>query len=379
MKRIIISIALPLFLLGCKAEDKKEEGTVTGDTIRIGVILSMTGGTSAFGQMTWNGLQVGKSMRSTVLGKEVELILVDNKSDKIESANAAQRLIQKDNVIGIIGDVASSNSLAIAPIVEESRIPHISPASTNPLVTQNRKYVFRACFIDPFQGEVMAKFSYNDLKTTKAAVLTDIGQDYSVGLSDAFAKTFTKLGGRIVAQLNYQSGDQDFTAQLTAIKQTKPDVIAITGYYTEIALIARQAKELGIKAVMIAGDGAEAPELTKIGGEAVEGLYYTTHFDEKAVLTPLGQRYVDLFRKEHNEAPDALGALGADAYLIMLGAIEKAGSTDSEKIRDEIEKTKDFQGVTGVMTIDSNHNALKSVVIRQVRSGEFVYVASVKP
>ena len=379
MKRIIMSIAITLFLLGCKAEDKKEEGTVTGDTIRIGVILSMTGGTSAFGQMTWNGLQVGKSMRSTVLGKEVELILVDNKSDKIESANAAQRLIQKDNVIGIIGDVASSNSLAIAPIVEESRIPHISPASTNPLVTQNRKYVFRACFIDPFQGEVMAKFSYNDLKTTKAAVLTDIGQDYSVGLSDAFAKTFTKLGGRIVAQLNYQSGDQDFTAQLTAIKQTKPDVIAITGYYTEIALIARQAKELGIKAVMIAGDGAEAPELTKIGGDAVEGLYYTTHFDEKAVLTPLGQRYVDLFRKEHNEAPDALGALGADAYLIMLGAIEKAGSTDSEKIRDEIEKTKDFQGVTGVMTIDSNHNALKSVVIRQVRSGEFVYVASVKP
>jgi branched-chain amino acid transport system substrate-binding protein len=225
----------------------------------------------------------------------------------------------------------------------------------------------------------MAKFSYNDLKTTKAAVLTDIGQDYSVGLSDAFAKTYTRLGGRIVAQLNYQSGDQDFTAQLTAIKQTKPDVIAITGYYTEIALIARQAKELGIKAVMIAGDGAEAPELTKIGGDAVEGLYYTTHFDEKAVLTPLGQRYVDLFRKEHNEAPDALGALGADAYLIMLGAIEKAGSTDSEKIRDEIEKTKDFQGVTGVMTIDSNHNALKSVVIRQVRSGEFVYVASVKP
>lgn len=379
MKRIIISIAITLFLLGCKAEDKKEEGTVTGDTIRIGVILSMTGATSAFGQMTWNGMQVGKSMRSTVLGKEVELILVDNKSEKIESANAAQRLIQKDNVIGIIGDVASSNSLAIAPIVEESRIPHISPASTNPLVTQNRKYVFRACFIDPFQGEVMAKFSYNDLKTTKAAVLTDIGQDYSVGLSDAFAKTFTELGGRIVAQLNYQSGDQDFTAQLTAIKEIKPDVIAITGYYTEIALIARQAKELGIKAVMIAGDGAEAPELTKIGGDAVEGLYYTTHFDEKAVLTPLGQRYVDLFRKEHNEAPDALGALGADAYLIMLGAIEKAGSTDSEKIRDEIEKTKDFQGVTGVMTIDSNHNALKSVVIRQVRSGEFVYVASVNP
>ncbi|MGH7806816.1 MAG: ABC transporter substrate-binding protein [Thermodesulfobacteriota bacterium] len=379
MKRIIMSIAVTLSLLGCKAEDKKEGGTVREDTIRIGVVLSMTGGTSAFGQMTWNGMQVGKSMRSTVLGKEVELILVDNKSDKIESANAAQRLIQKDNVIGIIGDVASSNSLAIAPIVEESRIPHISPASTNPLVTQNRKYVFRACFIDPFQGEVMAKFSYNDLKTTKAAVLTDIGQDYSVGLSDAFAKTFTRLGGRIVALLNYQSGDQDFTAQLTAIKQTKPDVIAITGYYTEIALIARQAKELGIKAVMIAGDGAEAPELTKIGGDAVEGLYYTTHFDEKAVLTPLGQRYVDLFRKEHNEAPDALGALGADAYLIMLDAIEKAGSTDSEKIRDEIEKTKDFQGITGVMTIDSNHNALKSVVIRQVRSGEFVYVASVKP
>ncbi len=372
MKRIVICAALTLLFLGStlsRAEDK----------IRIGVILSMTGGTAAFGQQTWTGIQVGESMRPTVLGKHVELILLDNKSDKIESANAAQRLIQKEKVVGIIGDVASSNSLAIAPIAEENRIPHISPASTNPIVTQNRRYVFRACFIDPFQGQAMAKFAYNDLKARRAAVLMDIGQDYSVGLSSAFIKTFTSLGGKIVSRVNYQSGDQDFTAQLTTIREMNPDVIAIPGYYTEIALIAKQARELGIKAILIAGDGAEAPELTKIGGKSVEGLYYTTHFDEKAVLTPLGKKYVEIFRKRYNRAPDALGALGADAYLMMLDAIEKAGSADPEKIRDALEKTKGFQGITGVITIDNHHNAVKSAVIREVKGDEFVYIASVNP
>lgn len=372
MRRIIISVVLSLLFLGSdfsRAEDK----------VRIGVILSMTGGTAAFGQQTWTGIQTGMSMNSRVLGKEVELILLDNKSDKIESANAAQRLIQKEKVVGIIGDVASSNSLAIAPIAEESHIPHISPASTNPIVTQNRKYVFRACFIDPFQGEAMARFAYNDLKAKRAAVLTDIGQDYSVGLSSAFIKTFTNLGGKIVSRVNYQSGDQDFTAQLTTIKEMNPDLIAIPGYYTEIALIAKQARELGIKAILIAGDGAEAPELTKIGGKAVNGLYYTTHFDERAVLTPLGKKYVEIFRKRYNRPPDALGALGADAYLMVLDAIERAGSANPEKIRDAIEKTKNFQGITGVITIDDHHNAVKSAVIREVKGDEFVYIASVNP
>ncbi len=370
--RVIICMALALILFSSYASR-------ADDTIKIGVILAMTGGTSAFGQQTWTGMQVGRNIRPTVMGKKVELILVDNKSDKIESANAAQRLIQKDKVIGIIGDVASSNSLAIAPIAEDNHIPYISPSSTNPIVTLNRKYVFRACFIDPFQGEVMSKFAYNDLKTKKGAVLTDIGQDYSVGLSNAFVKTFKKLGGHIVSQVNYQSGDQDFTAQLTAIKETKPDIIAITGYYTEIALIAKQARELGIHAIMIAGDGAEAPELTEIGGEAVDGLYYTTHFDEKAVLTPLGKKYVEMFRKQNKSTPDALGALGADAYLIMLDAIERTGSTNPEKIRDAIEKTKEFQGITGTITINNNHDAVKSVVIRQVKGRDSVYVSSVNP
>src|SRR3989337_2560633 len=278
--RLIMGMALALILFSFYVSR-------ADDTIKIGVILAMTGGTSAFGQQTWTGMQIGRNIRPTVLGKKVELILLDNKSDKIESANAAQRLIQKDKVIAIIGDVASSNSLAITPIV-----------------TLNRKYVFRACFIDPFQGEVMAKFAYNELKARKAAVLTDIGQDYSVGLTSAFVKTYKKLGGQIVRQVNYQSGDQDFTAHLTAIKETNPDIIAITGYYTEIALIAKQARELGINATLIAGDGAEAPELTDIGGEAIDGLYYTTHFDEKAVLTPLGKKYVEMFRKHNKSTPD---------------------------------------------------------------------------
>src|SRR3990170_2903635 len=348
--RLIMGMALALILFSFYVSR-------ADDTIKIGVILAMTGGTSAFGQQTWTGMQIGRNIRPTVLGKKVELILLDNKSDKIESANAAQRLIQKDKVIGIIGDVASSNSLAIAPIAEDNHIPHISPSSTNPIVTLNRKYVFRACFIDPFQGEVMAKFAYNELKARKAAVLTDIGQDYSVGLTSAFVKTYKKLGGQIVRQVNYQSGDQDFTAHLTAIKETNPDIIA----------------------TLIAGDGAEAPELTEIGEEAVDGLYYTTHFDEKAVLTPLGKKYVEMFRKQNKSTPDALGALGADAYLIILDAIERTSSTNPEKIRDAIEKTKDFQGITGAITINKNHDAVKRVVIRQVKGRDSVYISSVNP
>ncbi|MGQ0793112.1 MAG: ABC transporter substrate-binding protein [Deltaproteobacteria bacterium] len=370
--RILAGVFILMLVFGSMIASAAEK-------IKIGVILSMTGGTSAFGQMTWNGMQIGKAMRPKVLGREVELVLVDNKSDKIESANAAQRLIQRDKVVALMGDVASSNSLAIAPVAEKSKIPYISPASTNPIVTQNRKYVFRACFIDPFQGEVMAKFAYNELKAKKAAVLMDIGQDYSVGLTNAFVKTFKSLGGKVATRLNYQSGDQDFTAQLTTIKPFNPDVIAVPGYYTEVALIAKQARELGIKAVFISGDGAEAPELTKIGGKAVEGMYYTTHFDEKAELSPLGTRYVKIFRDKYKDAPDALGALGADAYFILLDAIEKSASTDSSKVRAAVENTENFQGITGTITMDANHNAVKSAVIRQVKKGEFVYVSTVNP
>ncbi len=372
MRRLLtlVYILIGLLVLGGNANAQ--------DVVKVGVDLEMTGAVAAFGQMTWTGIQIAHEMQPTVLGKKVKLVLGDNKSDKIEAANVAQRLIKKDHVVAIIGAVASSHSLAIAPICEENHVPQITPSSTNPLVTQNRKWVFRACFIDPFQGDMLAKFAVNYLHAKTAAVLTDIAQDYSVGLSNFFIKKFTQLGGKVVSHAFYQTGDQDFTAQLTAIKKLHPDVIVIPGYYTEIALIARQARELGIKSTLLAGDGAEAPELVKIGGKAVEGLYYSTHFDEKAAETELGKKYVKIFRKKYHKAPDALGALGFDAYMLLMDAIKRAGSTDPAKIRDALDQTKNFEGVTGIITL-VNGNAVKSGVIRVVKNGKFVYVTTIKP
>ncbi|RMF92628.1 MAG: ABC transporter substrate-binding protein [Nitrospinota bacterium] len=348
------------------------------EEVRIGVYYPMTGPASVYGQIGWKGLQLAHKERPTVLGKPVKLILVDNKSDKVESANAVSRLIEKENVTAIIGGLTSSNTLSGAPIAEKARVPMISPWATNPLVTQNRKYIFRACFIDPFQGLVGAKFAREVLKAKTAAVMVDIAQDYVIGIANFFTKNFEKLGGKVIMKTFYQTGDQDFTAQLTAIAQAKPDLIYNPGYFAEDALIARQARELGINIPFMSGDAAQADELIKIGGEAVEGLYFTTHFEEKGVTTESGKRFVKLFRDAYNQTPDSVSALSWDAYNMLLDAIERAGSLDKDRIRDELENTKDFQGATGVITIE-NGDGIKPAVILKVENGKFVYVATVQP
>ncbi|MBI2889856.1 MAG: ABC transporter substrate-binding protein [Nitrospirae bacterium] len=357
----------------------QEAGSTPPEKIKVGVVLSMTGDTAAFGEQTWAGLQVAKEMKPKVLDREIELVLVDDKSDKIEAAVAAQRVVQRDKVVAILGEVASSRSMAIASVAEAKKVPQISPSSTNPLVTQGKRYVFRACFIDSFQGEVIANFAVDHLEAKTAVVFKDIAQDYSVGLASFFKTTFVKRGGKITQELKYQTGDQDFSPQLTLLKSEPPDVIVVTGYYQEAAQIAKQARGLGLKSVFLAGDGAEAPELVQIGGAAVEGLYFSTHFDEKSATTALGDAYVKAFRKKHQTAPDGLGALGADAYFMLAGAIEQAGSAEPEKIRTALEQLKGFEGVSGVITVDAKHNTLKSAVIRTVKNGEFVYVATVNP
>ncbi|MBI2061570.1 MAG: ABC transporter substrate-binding protein [Nitrospirae bacterium] len=346
---------------------------------KVGVVLSMTGDTAAFGDMTWTGIQIAKEMKPKVLGADLELVLVDNKSDKIEAANAAQRVVQRDKVIAILGEVASSRSMAISSVAESKKIPQISPSSTNPLVTQGKRYVFRACFIDPFQGQVIANFALQNLKAKTAALLTDIAQDYSVGLSNYFKTTFEKGGGKVIKELRYQTNDQDFSPQLTVLKGTPPDVLVITGYYQEAALVSKQARGLGLKSTILGGDGAEAPELLKLGGEAVEGFYFSTHFDEKSATTAIGRKYVEAYRAKFNKAPDALGALGADAYFMLAEAIEKAKSFEPEKIRDELEKMKGFEAVSGIISMDEKHNAVKSAVVKKVEKGEFVYVTTVNP
>jgi len=349
------------------------------ETIKIGVYLPMTGSVASYGQMEWNGIQVAHEMKPTVLGKKIELVLVDTKSDKIEAANAVTRLVDKEKVVAIIGEAISGNTMAGNPISEAAKIPSVSPTATNPLVTQGKKYAFRACFIDPFQGEVAARFARNELKATKAAVVIDVAQDYCVGLANFFVKEFVKLGGQVVSTTYIQTGDQDFSAQLSAIKAAQPDIIYAPNYYTEDALLAKQARDLGINVPILTGDGAQADELIKIGGKAVENMYLTAHFHKQAANTQLAKDFIKAFEEKYKKELSAFEALGADAYFMIVAAIEKAGSTDGTKIRDALSELKDFQGVSGTITMGPDGNPVKSVVINKVENGKFVYVTTVNP
>jgi len=348
------------------------------DTIKIGVFLPMTGGVAAYGQGSWQGIQVARDMEPTVLGKKVELFLADDKSDKIEAANAVTRLVEKEKVVAIIGSSISGNTMAGAPIAEKSGVPIISPTATNPLVTQGKKYIFRVCFIDPFQGEMAAKYAYETLKKRKAALIIDKAQDYCVGLADFFEKSFTKMGGQIVAKTYCQTGDKDFTAQLSAIKAKNPDVLYMPNYYTEVALAMKQAKDLGLNIPVLSGDGAQDKALIDIGKQNVEGLMLTGHFEKEAASTPLAKKFIPLYEKKFSKV-GTFDVMGADAYFVLVDAIKRAGSTDGAKIRAALANTKNFKGISGTMTIGEDGNAVKSLVIVQVRGGDFRYVATVEP
>lgn len=349
------------------------------DTIKIGAYLPMTGAVAAYGQMEWDGIQIANEIKPTVLGKKIELVLVDTKSDKIEAANAVSRLVEKEKVVGILGEAISGNSMAGNPISEAAKIVSISPTATNPLVTQGKQYAFRACFIDPFQGEVAARFAVNDLKAKTAAVIIDIAQDYCVGLANFFVKEFVKLGGKVVSTTYIQTGDQDFSAQLSSVQAAKPDIIYAPNYYTEDALMAKQARDLGINVPILTGDGAQADELIQIGGKAVEGMYFTGHFHKQAATTELAKEYIKRFEAKKGKEADAFGALAADAYFLLLEAIEKAGSTDGTKIREAMVAIKNFPAVSGFITMQENGNPIKSMVINKVQDGKFVYVTTVNP
>ncbi|SHH16834.1 ABC transporter substrate-binding protein [Thermosipho atlanticus] len=366
MKKLIISL-LVLFIV------------VSGfSTIKIGAVLPVTGGISAFGQLVWEGVQLAHEQISSVLGEEIQLVLVDNRSEKTEAANAVSRAIDREHVVAIIGEVASSHSLAGGQIAEDKKVPMISPSSTNPLVTEGKKFVSRVCFTDPFQGGALAVFSYEKLGVRKVAVFVDFEQDYSVGLSNFFIETFTKLGGQ-VKKIFYKTGDQEFSAQITQALSYGADAILVTGYYPEIALVAQQAKMLGFSGKILAGDGADAPELVQIGGEAVEGIYFTTHFHPDAKVTDKSKEFVDLFVKKYGKKPSTLAALGYDAYMILVDAIKRAGKADPVLIAQEIRKTKNFEGVTGIITIDEHGNALKSVIVDVVKNGNFEFETVINP
>lgn len=355
---------------------------VAQDVIKVGEFASLTGKEAAFGQASHKGTQLAVeevNAAGGVLGKKLQLITEDNQSKAGESATIVKKLISREKVIAILGEVASSRSLEAAPIAQQARIPMISPSATNPRVTEMGNYVFRVCFIDPFQGAALAKFARQTMKAQKVAILTSVSSPYSVGLSKYFREPFVAAGGKIVADQKYQEGDKDFKAQLTAIKATAPDALLASGYYTEAALICKQARDLGIKFPVFGGDGWEAPELIEIGGTAVEGTYYSTHF-APVIPTPEAQGFVKRYQARWGgEQPDAMAALGYDSVMVLADAIKRAGTTESARLRDAIAATKNFRAVSGLTTLDAKRNATKAAVILTVKNGKFELVETVEP
>ncbi|MGD0624724.1 MAG: ABC transporter substrate-binding protein [Thermodesulfobacteriota bacterium] len=352
---------------------------LAADTIKIGGFLPMTGAVAAYGQDANSGIQAAMGMKPTVLGKKVEYILVDTKSDKIEAANAISRLIEKDKVVAIIGEMISGNTMAGGPIAEKAKIPVVTPTSTNPLVTQGKKYVFRVCFIDPVQGDIAAKYAFSTLKAKKAALIVDKSQDYCVGLGKFFKDAFTKLGGQIVAETFCVTEDKDFSAQLSTMKPKNPDVLYAPNYYSPVALFTKQARELGLKAPVLSGDGAQADELIQIGGKEVEGVTFTGHFHAKAATTKLARDFIARWQKKYKAEPNAFHALGADAYFVLLDAISRANSTRGEAIRAALATTKNFEAISGRLSIGEDGNAVKPMVIMIVKNGKFEYLTTVNP
>ncbi len=351
------------------------------DKIVIGNFGSMTGAEATFGISTKQGIELAVeeyNKAGGLLGKQIELKAYDNQGKPEEARLSVEKLINVDNVVAVIGEVASTRSLAAAPVAQQYKVPMISPSSTNPLVTQKGDYIFRVCFIDPFQGEVMAKFAFNSLKLKKAAILRDSKSDYSMGLANYFIKTFESLGGTVVADEKFVSGDVDFKAQLTSLKNKSPDFIFIPGYYTEVGLIARQAREAGIKVPMLGGDGWDSDKLLEIGGKAVEGSYFSNHYTVEDPR-PEVQNFIKNYHTKFGINPDALAASGYDAARVLFEAITRAGSIEGAKVRDALAATKDFNGATGIITINEQRDATKSAVVLQVVGKVFKFVESVRP
>jgi branched-chain amino acid transport system substrate-binding protein len=360
---------------------KTEAAAPAGDTIRIGEVGSMTGSEATFGQSTHNGILLAlKEINSKggVKGKKLEVTSLDDQGKPEEAATAVTRLITQNGAQAILGEVASSRSIAMAPIAQKYQIPMVTPSSTNPKVTELGDYIFRVCFIDPFQGAVMAKFALNNLKIKKVAVLRDVKSDYSVGLANFFTDTFKKGGGQIVIDQSYSGGDMDFKSQLTSIRAKGPEAIYVPGYYTEVGLIGRQARELGIKVPLMGGDGWDSSKLTEIGGASLNGSFFSNHYSAEN-QAPEVQEFIRTYKETYGGVPDALAAMGYDAARVLADAMNRATSLSPIDIRKELATTKDFHGVTGKITIDSFRNAVKPAVVLKVDNGQFKYQTTVTP
>jgi branched-chain amino acid transport system substrate-binding protein len=381
-----------LFAIGCEkkastpsapaaAPAASAPAAPSGDTILLGEVFSLTGGQATFGVSSRNGIEMAVKEANAaggVKGKKLETRVYDDQGKPEEAANATTRLVNQDRVALILGEVASTNSIAMANVAQPAHVPMVTPTSTNPKVTAIGDYIFRVCFIDPFQGFGMAKFARENLKLNKVAVLRDLKSDYSTGLTDVFTRKFTEMGGKIVAVETFSQGDSDFRGQLTAIKRANPDGIYVPGYYSEVGVIARQAKELGLNVPLMGGDGWDSEKLFELGGSAVEGHYFSNHYSSDDP-SPRVQKFVAAYKAAYGGVPDSLATLAYDAAGVAIDAIRRAPDLSGKAIRDALAQTKDYPGVAGNVTMDTARNAVKPLVILRVGKGKFDYVATITP
>lgn len=387
MKRNLLAISLAslsLLLFGCPPNEDGggAGGGATGNEIRVGEYGSMTGPEATFGQSTHQGILLALDEVNSaggVKGRKLRLYSEDDQSKPEEAANAVSKLISQNQVVAVLGEVASSNSLAAAPICQSNKVPMITPSSTNPKVTEVGDYIFRVCYIDPYQGEALALFVANELKMNRAAILRDVKSDYSVGLAEFFKRKFLSTGGQIVADQSYAKGDSDFRSQLTTIRAANPQVLFVPGYYTDIGQIAQQARDLGMKQPLVGGDGWESPKLLEIGGKALEGSFYSNHYHADDP-DPMVRNFVEKYRQRYGQKPDSLAALGYDAMKILADAMTRASELNGETIRDEIAKTTSFSGVTGNITLGPDRNPTnKKLVVLEIKDGQLKLRTSIDP
>lgn len=349
--------------------------------IKIGEVDPLTGGVSQFGISCHHGFDLAFdeiNQGGGVLGQKLELVTEDDQSKPGQSSTAVRKLITQDKVVAILGDATSSATLEAAPIAQSDKIPLITPSATNPRITELGDYIFRVCFLDEFQGRVLARFVREKLNARKVVALIDVKQDYSVDLAKFFKDEFSKLGGTVVGEQSYATGDTDFRAQLTSIRAAQPDVVFVPGYYQEVALIVKQGRQIGLHMPFVGCDGWANQALLQIGGKAVDGCYFTNHFapDDPS---PIVKEFVAKFQEKYGAPPDTFAALGYDAARLLADAIKRAGSTDSKALRDSLAETSGFEGVTGRISFDANRNASKPGLIVTVKGGKFEIAERIAP
>lgn len=383
LQKAVLPFVIVLLALAFSCS-RKAEVTNQPDrsTIKIGYFGDLSGPTFNYGQSAINGVLMAVDQTNQaggINGRRLDVVIDDDKGSPEEAARLTAKLIEKDKVIAIVAGGTSGNSRAAAPKAQSSHVPLISPSSTDPAVTMIGDYIFRACFVDEFQGEVMASFATNTLKAKKAAILFDFNSSYGRGLTDFFQTSFRRLGGEIVNEQSYTQGDADFKGQLVSIRASEPDVIYIPGYYGDVTVIAKQARQLGLTQPLLGGDGWDAPELWQLGGDALNGSYISTHYSVDDP-SPAIQSFVQEYKQRYgNLLPDAHAALAYDAALLLFDAIKRAGTTDGAKLRDALAQTKDFKGVTGSISMDAHRNAVKPAVVLKLMDLRSIYQETIQP